>query len=692
MASAFPTNISFFGTLSLRIAKVIEESTKGEIEMEVFPPGALVNAFEVFDAVSKGVIDAGWATSAYWQSKEPAFAFFSTTMFRFTPEEHIDWMEQEGIRALNELYEPYNIISVPCGMVGPEGGGWFLREIRNPNDLKGLKMRFFGLGAKVAQRVGVNTFLLAGADLFPALERGVIDATEFSIPTIDLEMGFYRLTKNYYYPSWHQPYLMLELIFNKYVWKEISKDDQRIIEQACAENVRYGLEQSGLSDAKALEALAREHGVKILRFPETVLETLQKQHGEIIAEIARVDEKANHILEIQKLFHVNYQGTGPIVSGGEDPGLSVAKDWSITILDTDFVTVSPAYTRAVPRLSAKRVLRLALGTEIHVIRQLVNPETKEVWYQLEINNEIVYAYSKNFESLRRDLEFAGKGATVVDAPASASAFQIFSRKRAIVIGVSDYQYLKAHSETPGELIDLKYADKDARAFADFLKNDPRSGGGWEVYEFIGPGATTEKIYRTIGKILATSFPSDLIYLYFSGHGASNEFNPSDVYLMTYDTHPNRLYSGLYYTNLRSQIVRASAKHITFFIDACRSGIVGFGKGGSVTPAFDQDELGKKANEFPDQKTIFSSGQSVQASWEDPDLGYGLFTYYLLKGLRGEAATLASPGFIDLGEIVNYVILKVSYHSEQHDRMALQTPRLWTGSGVVHDRFPVALDQ
>ena len=170
--------------------------------IKFYEPGALVPALECFDAASKGSVEACWTTPGYHTGKIPALAFFTTVPFGPQYGEFFAWKKFHGGDQLkNEIYGEHGLYSIDVFSIGPETSGWFREPIESLDQLKGLKMRFFGLGAQVMTKLGVSTQLLAGADIYPALERGVIDATEFSMPDIDIDLGFYQVAKNNYYPG-----------------------------------------------------------------------------------------------------------------------------------------------------------------------------------------------------------------------------------------------------------------------------------------------------------------------------------------------------------------------------------------------------------------------------------------------------------------------------------------------------------
>jgi len=205
MHSAFGQNVAVIGAPGYRIAEWIGEMTDGDFDIKVFEPGAIVGGYAYYDAISEGALDAAWGTPGANQGKNSAYNFFSTWPFGPPAPEFLAWMMYGGgVEMAEELYAKDNIQFHMCGMIPPETSGWFREEITSLEQLQGLKMRFFGLGAKVMQKFGVSTQQLAGGDIYPALELGTIDATEFSMPAIDRSYGFYQIAKFNYFPGWHQ--------------------------------------------------------------------------------------------------------------------------------------------------------------------------------------------------------------------------------------------------------------------------------------------------------------------------------------------------------------------------------------------------------------------------------------------------------------------------------------------------------
>ena len=196
MASTFPESLPQLGSLGIRVQDQIAVISGGNVQIRFFDPGTLVPALEVFDAVSSGSIDAGWSTPGYWAGKVPALPLFAAVPFGPAANEYMAWFYFGGGRQLfEEIYARHDIRGLLCGVIPPEASGWFRQPVENADDLRGLRMRFFGLGAKVMDRIGVSTQLLAAGDIFPALELGTLNATEFSMPAIDLNLGFHQVAQ-----------------------------------------------------------------------------------------------------------------------------------------------------------------------------------------------------------------------------------------------------------------------------------------------------------------------------------------------------------------------------------------------------------------------------------------------------------------------------------------------------------------
>jgi TRAP-type mannitol/chloroaromatic compound transport system substrate-binding protein len=307
LQSTYPGSLTQLGTLGIRIAEQITAITGGEITVVFQNPGAVVPALEVFDAVGSGAVQAGWSTPGYWAGRVPALQLLAAVPFGPQAGEYLAWLKfGGGQELLDELSEPYNIKSIICGMIAPEASGWFRNEINSVADLRGLRMRFFGLGAKVMERMGVSTQLLAGGDIFPALELGTIDATEFSMPAIDLNLGFYQVARYYYFPGWHQQSTMFDLMINLDLWESLDPRHQLMIQTVCDANIAYGLAEGEAIQWAALETLEKEHGVQIRRWSDEDLAALRAAWEEVAAELVATDPDFARVYESYTRFRANY--------------------------------------------------------------------------------------------------------------------------------------------------------------------------------------------------------------------------------------------------------------------------------------------------------------------------------------------------------------------------------------------------
>lgn len=305
--SAYSEGVPIVGAPPHRIAETVEKMSGGEFRIRVFDPGAIVSGTKYYDAVSKGALQAAYGVSGFHAGKNSAFAFFSSVPFGPGAAEYLAWLKYGGgIELARELYSRANIHYILCGMVPPESAGWFRDEITSIDELRGLKMRFFGLGAMVMEKFGVSTQLLAGGDIYPALELGVIDATEFSVPAIDRAQGFYQIAKHNYFPGWHQQSTAIELIVNKKAWEQLSADKKAMINTACAANVTEMIAEGEALQYEAMLA-NREDGTIIHRWPDTVISQFEEAWQEVIAKETQSNDDSARIWASFSEFRGRYK-------------------------------------------------------------------------------------------------------------------------------------------------------------------------------------------------------------------------------------------------------------------------------------------------------------------------------------------------------------------------------------------------
>lgn len=307
MGSTYPGSLTQLGTLGKRVDDKIDEVSGGNIKIKFYEPGALVPALEVFDAVSTGSIDAAFSTPGYWAGKVPALQLFGSVPFGPQAGEYLAWVKFGGGQEIfDKLYAEHGIKSLFCGLIAPEASGWFSKEINTVEDLKGLKMRFFGLGAKVMEKLGVSTQLLSAGDIYPALELGTIDATEFSMPAIDLKLGFHQVAKYYYFPGWHQQSTFFDLMMNKEKWDALDKTQQAQIEAVCNDNLAYGFAEGEAIQFAALKEL-QEKGVNIKKWSPEMLGAMRGAWEEVAVELSADDADFKMAYESLQEFRANYK-------------------------------------------------------------------------------------------------------------------------------------------------------------------------------------------------------------------------------------------------------------------------------------------------------------------------------------------------------------------------------------------------
>ena len=306
LASSYTSSLDVLGQNILRVIDNVEAMTDGNFEIQFNEPGALVPALEVFDAVSKGSVQASYTSTGFHAGRVPHLIFFASVPFGPNVNEYVAWIQHGGgYQLYSEGYGEHNIKGFQCGIVVAESSGWFRKPIERLDDLKGLKMRFFGLGAKVMGKLGVSTQLIAGADIFPALERGVIDATEFSYPSLDKSLGFHQIAKHNYFPGWHQQASFVELIMNMDAWNELPPSYQKIVEIACNEANFWVM---GAAEATQGDAIAfhESKGVTIHQWPPEFIDAFRQAWEEVAAEEAAADPRFKEIYDHYTAFREKY--------------------------------------------------------------------------------------------------------------------------------------------------------------------------------------------------------------------------------------------------------------------------------------------------------------------------------------------------------------------------------------------------
>src|ERR1700756_1471420 len=242
MVTSWPKRLPGPGMSAERVAERIGLLSGGRIEITVSAAGEVVPAFEVLDAVGAGVAEMGHTAAFYWQGKEPAAAFFTTVPFGLIPNEHVSWIDAGGGQALwDELYAPFGVKPFMGGNTGVCMGGWFRRELKSRDDVKGLKIRSLGLGGEVYRRLGATAQTTSPGEILVALQSGVLDAAEFVGPGSDIALGLYRFAPFYYGPGFNKPNGTGECLVGLKAWEALDDEMRAVVAPACAAEAHFAL-------------------------------------------------------------------------------------------------------------------------------------------------------------------------------------------------------------------------------------------------------------------------------------------------------------------------------------------------------------------------------------------------------------------------------------------------------------------
>lgn len=298
MVTSWPKNFPGLGVGAEYLANTIMSMSGGRIKIKVYGANELVPALEVFDAVSQGTAQMGHSGAYYWKGKHPATQFFTSVPFGLTAQEMNGWLYYGGgLQLWEKLYQRFNLIPNPAGNTGVQMGGWFNKEIKHIDDLKGLKMRLPGLGGEVLKLAGGTPVTLPGGEIVPAMQSGTIDATEWVGPYNDMAFGLHKVAKFYYHSAWHEPGSNMEAIINKEAFAELPKDLQAIVRGACKmANVDMLADYTARNNA-ALQTLIHKHKVNLKQFPAEVIKKLRELSEQTVKNLASHDEISKEIYD-----------------------------------------------------------------------------------------------------------------------------------------------------------------------------------------------------------------------------------------------------------------------------------------------------------------------------------------------------------------------------------------------------------
>ena len=297
MTSSFPKSLDTIYGAAETFARVVREMTDGRFQIQVFAGGEIVGGLQAADAVTDGTVEMAHTASYYYWGKDPTFAIPTCIPFGLNCRMQNAWMyDGGGIDLINKFYADYNIYGLPGGNTGAQMGGWFRREINSADDWKGLKIRIGGFGGAIMSRLGAVPQQIAGGDIYPALEKGTIDAAEWVGPYDDEKLGFHRVARYYYYPGWWEGQAMLHFFINLEKWNSLPKAYQAIIRAAAKTADMTMMGRYDMQNPAALRRLARA-GAILRPFSEEVLDACFKASNGAYAELTASNANFKTIYE-----------------------------------------------------------------------------------------------------------------------------------------------------------------------------------------------------------------------------------------------------------------------------------------------------------------------------------------------------------------------------------------------------------
>ncbi len=286
LASSFPKSLDILYGAAEHFARRVGEITGGKFTIRAHAAGELMPPLQVMDAVQAGTVECGQTASYYYIGKNPALAFDTTVPFGLNTRQHNSWMYAGGgLELIREVYKDFGIINFPAGNTGAQMGGWFRKEIKTVADLKGLKFRIAGIAGQMLAKLGTVPQQIPGGEIYQALERGTIDAAEWTVPYDDEKLGFSKVAKYYYYPGFWEGTAQLSVLVNLKKWEELPADYKAALEAAATE---AGITMTARYDAKNPEALRRlvAGGTQLRAFPRPVMEAAMKAAQELYEELS----------------------------------------------------------------------------------------------------------------------------------------------------------------------------------------------------------------------------------------------------------------------------------------------------------------------------------------------------------------------------------------------------------------------
>ena len=308
LASSFPRSLDITWGAVEFLARQVAEATGGRFRIQPFAAGEIVPPLQVLDAVAQDGVEMAHTGSLFFTGKDSAFAFGTTVPFMLNTRQQNAWLYHGGgNEMLGDLFKRFNVVGLPCGNTGNQMGGWFRKEIRGVEDLRGLKFRVAGLAGAVMARTGVVPQQIPPGDIYAALERGTIDAVEYVGPYDDLKLGFQRVARYYYHPGWGEGGAILHAFVNQDRWNALPHAYRAALETAAMATNAWMTSRYDFANVEALYRLVAE-GAQLRAFPNEVLDALHRAAQEVFAEQSAANPRFRALLDSQTAFRDRHYG------------------------------------------------------------------------------------------------------------------------------------------------------------------------------------------------------------------------------------------------------------------------------------------------------------------------------------------------------------------------------------------------
>ena len=303
LATSFPPSLDLLHGGGIRIAERVSALTGGRFAIRVYAAGEIVPPLQVMDAVMQGTVQCGLSPSYFYIGKNPALAFDTGVPFGLNTRQQIAWLYHGGgLELVNSIFADFGIVNFTANTSGGQMGGWFRSPIRSLADLRGLRFRIPGMGGEIMARLGVTVQVLGASEIYPALERGAIDATEWVGPYDDEKLGLHEIAKNYYYPGWWEAGVTMGLLVSQAAYEELPPIYQQILKSVCGETLWRQLSAYDAAGPAALRRLVREHGVTLREFPADVMDAAWRESNAYLEEQAAADAMFRRVYESWKAY------------------------------------------------------------------------------------------------------------------------------------------------------------------------------------------------------------------------------------------------------------------------------------------------------------------------------------------------------------------------------------------------------